>query len=124
MFPNYSLCLRGPYFFCTKELSTCGPRSRGAPAATADDGVEPATEADEVASEDLPVPKEMLEQLNVLRGKKKYLEEIKELEMAVRALQEEQAAGFPPEVEPPVLGDEGDEGDEGAGDAAPEPAAE
>jgi hypothetical protein len=95
-----------------------------APAAPADDGVEPATEADEVASEDLPVPKEMLEQLNVLRGKKKYLEEIKELEMAVRALQEEQAAGFPPEVEPPVLGDEGDEGDEGAGDAAPEPAAE
>jgi hypothetical protein len=95
-----------------------------AQAAPADDGVEPATEADEVASEDLPVPKEMLEQLNVLRGKKKYLEEIKELEMAVRALQEEQAAGFPPEVEPPVLGDEGDEGDEGAGDAAPEPAAE
>jgi len=95
-----------------------------APAAPADDGVEPATEADEVASEDLPVPKDMLEQLNVLRGKKKYLEEIKELEMAVRALQEEQAAGFPPEVEPPVLGDEGDEGDEGAGDAAPEPVAE
>jgi hypothetical protein len=95
-----------------------------AQAAPADDGVEPATEADEVASEDLPVPKEMLEQLNVLRGKKKYLEEIKELEMAVRALQEEQAAGFPPEVEPPVLGDEGDEGDEGAGDAAPEPVAE
>jgi hypothetical protein len=98
--------------------------TRDAPAAPADDGVEPATEADEVASEDLPVPKELIEQLNVLRGKKKYLEEIKELEMAVRALQEEQAAGFPPEVEPPVLGDEGDEGDEGAGDAAPEPAVE
>ena len=90
----------------------------GAPAAAAPEPeVEPATEADEVASDDLPVPKELMEQLNVLRGKKKYLEEIKQLELAVRALQEEQAAGFPPEVEPPTVmpGDEDD-------DDAPAPA--
>ena len=95
----------------------------GAPAAAAPEPeVEPATEADEVASDDLPVPKELMEQLNVLRGKKKYLEEIKQLELAVRALQEEQAAGFPPEVEPPTVmpGDEDD--DDNA--PAPEPAAE
>ena len=95
----------------------------GAPAAAPPEPeVEPATEADEVASDDLPVPKELMEQLNVLRGKKKYLEEIKQLELAVRALQEEQAAGFPPEVEPPTVmpGDEDD--DDNA--PAPEPAAE
>ena len=99
--------------------------ARGSPYAAAappEPEVEPATEADEVASDDLPVPKELMEQLNVLRGKKKYLEEIKQLELAVRALQEEQAAGFPPEVEPPTVmpGDEDD--DDNA--PAPEPAAE
>ena len=93
-----------------------------APAAPPEPEVEAATAADETASDDLPVPKELVEQLNVLRGKKKYLEEIKQLELAVRALQEEQAAGFPPEVEPPTVmpGDEDD--DDNA--PAPEPAAE
>ena len=88
-----------------------------APAAPPEPEVEAATAADETASDDLPVPKELVEQLNVLRGKKKYLEEIKQLELAVRALQEEQAAGFPPEVEPPTVmpGDEDD-------DDAPAPA--
>ena len=75
-----------------------------------------------MASEDLPVPKELMEQLNVLRGKKKYLEEIKQLELAVRALQEEQAAGFPPEVEPPTVMPGDEEDDDNA--PAPEPAAE
>ena len=73
-----------------------------------------------MASEDLPVP-ELMEQLNVLRGRK-VLEEIKQLELAVRALQEEQAAGFPPEVEPPTVMPGDEEDDDNA--PAPEPAAE
>lgn len=99
-----------------------GAPADGDPAAAPEPQVEPATEADEVASEDLPVPKELMEQLNVLRGKKKYLEEIKQLELAVRALQEEQAAGFPPEVEPPTVMPGDEEDDDNA--PAPEPAAE
>ena len=61
-----------------------------------------------------------------MRGKKKYLEEIRELELQVRALQEQAAAGFPPEVEPPEVfpeGEEGADGEEGAAEGA-EPAAE
>jgi hypothetical protein len=75
---------------------------------------------------ELPVPPELADKLNTLRGKKKYLEEIRELELQVRALQEQAAAGFPPEVEPPEVfpeGEEGADGEEGAAEGA-EPAAE
>ena len=76
--------------------------------------------------EALPVPPELADKLNTLRGKKKYLEEIRELELQVRALQEQAAAGFPPEVEPPEVFPEGEEGAEGEDPNAEgaEPAAE
>jgi hypothetical protein len=56
------------------------------------------------------------------------LEEIRELELQVRALQEQAAAGFPPEVEPPEVFPEDGDGDgegaaeEGAAEPVPEPA--
>ena len=68
--------------------------------------------------EELPVPPELADKLNTLRGKKKYLEEIRELELQVRALQEQAAAGFPPEVEPPEVFPEGEEGADGEGEGA------
>ena len=68
--------------------------------------------------ETLPVPPELADKLKTLRGKKKYLEEIRELEMQVRSLQEQAAAGFPPEVEPPEVFPDGEEGDAAAGDEA------
>ena len=64
------------------------------------------------------VPPELADKLKTLRGKKKYLEEIRELEMQVRSLQEQAAAGFPPEVEPPEVFPDGEEGDAAAGDEA------
>ena len=77
---------------------------------------------------ELPIPPELADKLNTLRGKKKYLEEIRELELQVRALQEQAAAGFPPEVEPPEVFPEDGDGDgegaaeEGAAEPVPEPA--
>ena len=47
----------------------------------------------------MPVPPELADKLKTLRGKKKYLEEIKDLELQVRKLQEQAAAGFPEEEE-------------------------
>ena len=47
-----------------------GAPADGDPAPAPEPQVEPATEADEVASEDLPVPKELMEQLNVLRARR------------------------------------------------------
>ena len=54
---------------------------------------------DEEKEEEMPVPPELADKLKTLRGKKKYLEEIKELELQVRKLQEQAAAGFPEEEE-------------------------
>ncbi len=54
---------------------------------------------DEEKEEVMPVPPELADKLKTLRGKKKYLEEIKDLELQVRKLQEQAAAGFPEEEE-------------------------
>jgi hypothetical protein len=105
----------------------------GEPEAAAEAAAETAAEpsAESAAEEGgepeaLPVPPELADKLNTLRGKKKYLEEIRELELQVRALQEQAAAGFPPEVEPPEVFPEGEEGAEGEDPNAEgaEPAAE
>ena len=101
----------------------------GEPEAAAEPAAEPAAESapeEGGEPEPLPVPPELADKLNTLRGKKKYLEEIRELELQVRALQEQAAAGFPPEVEPPEVFPEGEEGAEGEDPNAEgaEPAAE
>jgi hypothetical protein len=54
---------------------------------------------EEEKEEETPVPPELADKLKTLRGKKKYLEEIKDLELQVRKLQEQAAAGFPEEEE-------------------------
>ena len=111
-----------------KEEEEGGAEGEGEAAPAADAPASEAPPAEDAADEDaepaeLPVPPELADKLNTLRGKKKYLEEIRELELQVRALQEQAAAGFPPEVEPPEVFPEGEEGeDEAAAEPVEEPA--
>jgi len=99
------------------EVATPEAADAGKPAAPASQSG--TSENGDVEEKELPVPPELADKLNTLRGKKKYLEEIRELELAVRALQEQAAAGFPPEVEPPeVFPEDGEEPEEGAAAAA------
>ena len=105
-----------------------GDEAGGAPADDAPAAPEPKADGSQAGGsqagdaneeeETLPVPPELADKLKTLRGKKKYLEEIRELEMQVRSLQEQAAAGFPPEVEPPEVFPDGEEGDAAAGDEA------